>query len=177
MRRRKLQEVLPNPGHYALARLAALVPHLTLITQNVDGLHTRAGSPGVIELHGNIARVKCFAHAHPAATFPDTDAAPRCGICGSLLRPDVVWFGELLPAAALEQAQSAARACDVFLSIGTSNLVEPAASLPWLAAGAGAAVLVINPSPEGQRTGPRIQQLPGRAGVVLPELFREAWPE
>ena len=76
----------------------------------------------------------------------------------------------------LERAREAAAACDVFLSVGTSNLVEPAASLPWLAASHGATVLVVNPTMEGQRRGPRIHHLAGPAGTVLPELLREAWP-
>ena len=176
-RRLKLPDVEPNPGHYALARLARKVPQLTLITQNVDGLHARAGSPEVVELHGNLSRVKCFARHHPVADFPDTEAVPACPTCGSPLRPDVVWFGELLPEAALRRAQAAARGCDLFLSVGTSNLVEPAASLPWVAAQRGAPVLVVNPSTHGQRTGPGVHHLTGPAGRVLPELLQAAWPE
>src|SRR5262245_44517158 len=97
MRRQRLREVEPNPGHLALAELPRRVPRLTLITQNVDGLHQRAGSGDVIELHGNLSRVKCHAQHHPAEHFVDEDAVPRCDRCGSPLRPDVVWFGELLP--------------------------------------------------------------------------------
>jgi NAD-dependent deacetylase len=148
-----------------------------LVTQNVDGLHQRAGSPDVIELHGNLSRVKCFAEHHPAESFPDEETVPGCSRCGSLLRPDVVWFGESLPAAGLERAERAARDCEVFLSVGTSNLVEPAASLPWLAANAGALVIVVNPSSAGQRRGERIHHLAGPAGTILPELLRTAWPE
>lgn len=176
-RRHALRAVEPNPGHLALVELARRVPELTLVTQNVDGLHARAGSRDVIELHGNITRLKCFERNHPIERDPDSESVPRCGICGSAVRPDVVWFGELLPEASLRRAQEAARSCDLFLSVGTSNLVEPAASLPWIAAAAGAAVLVVNPSMEGQRTGPGIHHLTGPAGVVLPALLREAWPE
>lgn len=181
MRRQKLKDVKPNPGHFALAELARRIPDFTLITQNVDGLHARAGSPEVIELHGNIGRVKCCDAGHPAPDFADRDDAgeqvPRCEICGSLLRPDVVWFGELLPAEGLRRAQAAAQNCKVFLSVGTSNLVEPAASLPWLAASAGATVIVVNPSMAGQRTGTGIHHLTGLAGVMLPALLQAAWPE
>jgi len=177
MRRQMLQHAEPNPGHYALVELARRVPRFTLITQNVDGLHARAGSSAVIELHGNITRVKCFDHNHPTSTYSDTESVPSCEICGSRLRPDVVWFGEPLPAAALTRAQTAAQACDVFLSIGTSNLVEPAASLPWLAAARGATVLVVNPSMDGQRSGPGIHHFVGPAGTVLPALLKQAWPE
>lgn len=176
-RRLRLREVEPNPGHYALAQLAHRVPRLTLITQNVDGLHARAGSNEIIELHGNIASVSCFDHRHAAAEFVDSDAVPTCEICGSPLRPDVVWFGEMLPEGALEGARRAAESCDLFLSVGTSNLVEPAASLPWLAASNGATVLVVNLSLEGQRRGPRIHHLEGPSGRVLPELLRGAWPD
>lgn len=102
---------------------------------------------------------------------------PCCPRCGAYLRPDVVWFGELLPVPALERAWAAAEDCDLFLSIGTSNLVEPAASLPWIAAARGGRVAVVNPSPEGQRTGPRIHHLAGPAGRVLPALLHAAWPE
>jgi len=175
-RRLRLRDVMPNPGHYALAELARRVPSLTLVTQNVDGLHARAGSADVIELHGNLARVKCFDQGHPAPDFPDTDAVPRCALCGSPLRPDVVWFGELLPADALRRAQAAAGDCDVFLSVGTSNLVEPAASLPWIATRRGVTVMIVNPSATGQSSGPNIHHLAGPAGRVLPELLREAWP-
>ena len=176
-RRARLREAAPNPGHFALAELARRVPSLTLITQNVDGLHSRAGSPEVLELHGSLSRVKCFAAGHPAPEFPDGERVPRCTLCGSLLRPDVVWFGELLPEGILLRAQAAARACDLFLSVGTSNLVEPAASLPWLAAEAGALVVVVNPNLEGQRRGERIQHLVGPAGALLPALLSAAWPE
>jgi NAD-dependent protein deacetylase/lipoamidase len=177
MRRQRLREIQPNPGHYALVELARRIPDFTLITQNVDGLHALAGSREVIELHGNIARVKCLAAGHPARDVPDSDRVPFCNRCGSPLRPDVVWFGEELPAEALGRAQAAARRCELFLSVGTSNLVEPAASLPWIAAAAGAGVIVVNPSSEGQRSGKGIQHLAGPAGVVLPALLRAAWSE
>jgi NAD-dependent deacetylase len=176
-RRQRLREVQPNPGHYALVELARRIPDFALITQNVDGLHALAGSREVIELHGNLTRIKCFAAGHPVSDFLDSDFLPLCARCGSPLRPDVVWFGESLPAEALVRAQAAARSCEVFLTVGTSNLVEPAASLPWVAAAAGASVIVVNPSKEGQRTGQGIQQLVGPAGVVLPALLRAAWPE
>ncbi|MGQ0702653.1 MAG: SIR2 family NAD-dependent protein deacylase [Gemmatimonadales bacterium] len=175
-RRLRLRDVEPNPGHYALVELARRVPRFTLITQNVDGLHARAGSTDVVELHGNLTRVKCFAGEHPVREFDDTEAVPRCAVCNSLLRPDVVWFGELLPQDALHRAQRTARDCDLFLSVGTSNIVEPAGSLPWIAAERGVPVLVVNPSMEGQRSGRRIHHLPGPAGRILPQLLQEAWP-
>lgn len=175
MRRHAIAATMPNSGHRALARLSH---HLTttLITQNVDGLHQRAGSTDVIELHGNIMRVKCSDCGQLVDPAPDQASVPQCDRCGGLLRPDVVWFGELLPPGALEQAHAAAAACDLFLSIGTSNLVEPAASIPWLAARRGTPVIVINTSVEGQRTGPSIHHLVGQAGTLLPALVDAAWP-
>ena len=175
-RRLAIAEARPNPGHYALAALEKLVPEVTLVTQNIDGLHQRAGSTDVVELHGNIGRVKCFDCNQQATDFVDGEALPRCSRCGGPLRPDVVWFGELLPLDALRRADRAAQSCDVFLSVGTSNLVEPAASLPWTAASSGARVAVINTTGEGQRHGDLIHHLLGPSGQVLPALIRAAWP-
>jgi len=176
-RRLAVADAQPNLGHYALAALERSVPRFTLITQNVDGLHARAGSRDPVEIHGNIGRVKCFDCARIATTFDDTDRVPSCPVCGGQLRPDVVWFGEMLPADALRRAQQAAESADLFLSVGTSNVVEPAASLPWLAADAGAVVVVVNTTLDGQRTGSGIHHLIGPAGTVLPDLVRRAWPD
>ena len=141
MRREKVREVEPNPGHYALVDMAHHIPDFSLITQNVDNLHRKAGSPRVIELHGNLQRVKCScAQQVEAAALSSSKGweeangdVPRCKSCGGLLRPDVIWFGESLPRAELESAVEAARACQVFLSIGTSGTVQPAASLAYAA--------------------------------------------
>jgi NAD-dependent deacetylase len=177
-RRGIVQRAEPNAGHHALARLERLVPDFVLVTQNVDGLHQRAGSARVFELHGNILRTRCSRQGIIVERWVDgPEPPPRCATCGAPLRPDVVWFGELLPGEALHAAWDAASACDVFLSIGTSNLVEPAASLPWRAASAGAEVIVINTAVTGQRTGPHIHHLVGSAGEVLPTLLAAAWPE
>ena len=168
----------PNAGHLALARLESLVPRFTLITQNVDGLHRRAGSRNVVELHGDITRVRCSRDGSLAERWeepPEGGEPPRCERCGAFLRPDVVWFGEQLPEGALRRARAAVHECDVFLSVGTSNLVEPAASLPWLAAAQGAAVIVVNTSMEGQRSGVGIHHLIGPAGEVLPGFLEDAW--
>jgi NAD-dependent deacetylase len=177
MRRELVAGIQPNPGHRALRALEEWVPNFVLITQNVDGLHRRAGSSRVIELHGNLERARCSRENTAFETWEETgEAPPRCRACGAPLRPDVVWFGELLPAEALRAAERAARNCDLFLSIGTSNLVEPAASLPWRAAAGGAEVVVINLTMEGQRSGPGIHHLIGPAGQVLPALLQAAWP-
>jgi NAD-dependent deacetylase len=175
MRRGKLAEVAPNPGHTALVEMSRRIPHFTLITQNVDGLHQLAGSPGVIELHGNIQRVKCFDCGKPAANWQDAGPeVPRCPDCGGLLRPDVVWFGEGLPPAAMQAAEEAARACQVFFSIGTSGLVQPAASLAFAALDHGARVVEINaePTPLTPQVG---FFLPGRSGEILPALVEAVW--
>ena len=179
MRREAALRAEPNAAHLALARLETLVPRFTLVTQNVDGLHRRAGSRDLVELHGDLTRARCSRDCSVAEGWEEPAEGagpPRCERCGAYLRPDVVWFGEALPEEALRRAWAAAEGCDVFLSVGTSNLVEPAASLPWIAAGRGAAVGVINTSMEGQRSGPGIHHLVGPAGRVLSELIEGAWP-
>jgi NAD-dependent deacetylase len=175
-RREQVANVQPNPGHRALAAIAAQVPRFTLLTQNVDGLHVAAGSRNVIELHGNIRRVKCFDHDHPAATWDETgDLPPKCARCGSLLRPDVVWFGERLPTTALNSAAEAVQTCDLFLAVGTSLQVEPAASLPYVALEHGATVAVVSLDVPDRADG-KLYQINGKAGEVLPAWVRAAWP-
>lgn len=127
----------------------------------------------MLELHGNIRRVKCFDHHHPALDWEASDEVPRCTRCGSLLRPDVVWFGEGLPPVVLQAAQEAARSCLVFLSVGTSTVVEPAASLPFLALHAGAAVIEVNPA-DTPLTESATVVLRGTAAGVLPLLMAGA---
>lgn len=171
-RRELVGKAAPNAGHQALVELEELLPKFTLITQNVDGLHQRAGSRQVIELHGSILRTKCFDENVPVDVPPESDARPpRCPRCGAYVRPDVVWFGEMLPREALDAAFIASRACDVFLSIGTSTLVEPAASLPFGARGGGAAVIEINPNPTPLSEHADFV-LRGSAAEVLPLLAR-----
>ncbi|MBA3259063.1 MAG: NAD-dependent deacylase [Gemmatimonadales bacterium] len=177
MRRDAARAAMPNPAHLAIARLESLVPRVTLITQNVDGLHRRAGSSDPIELHGSLFGTRCTREGtvHEGVVDRELEAGrlPRCPDCGALLRPGVVWFGEILPADALRRAQTAASECDVFLSVGTSHQVYPAAGLPGLAASAGAAVAVIDPSPSGPGG---VCRLTGKAGEVLPALLTQAWP-
>jgi NAD-dependent deacetylase len=172
-RREMVASARPNAGHEALATLERQCGErevdFTLVTQNVDGLHRAAGSARVIELHGNIRRVKCFDLHHPVETWPAGNAVPTCPRCGSLLRPDVVWFGEGLAPDGLAAALAAARTCDVFLCVGTSTVVEPAASLPFIAMQSGARVIEVNPQPT-----PLSRQatlgLRGAAGEMLPLL-------
>jgi NAD-dependent deacetylase len=180
MRREAALAAEPNPAHVALARLETLVPRFTLITQNVDGLHRRAGSRNVVELHGDLTRSRCSREGAVVERWEEPAEGgepPRCERCGAYLRPDVVWFGEQLPEQALHLAWGAVYDCDVFLTVGTSNVVEPAASLPWLAAAQGATVGVINTSMEGQRSGAGVYHLTGASGRVLQELVGAVWSE
>jgi NAD-dependent protein deacetylase/lipoamidase len=175
MRRLKAGEVKPNPGHFALAEMEKHIPHFFLITQNVDGLHQKAGSTNVIELHGNITRTRCSRGCGIFTHWEDLPGqVPVCSRCGAKLRPDVVWFGEMLPIGELEAAKDAARTCQVFLSIGTSSLVQPAASLALLARQRNATVVEVN-----QETTPLTNlvdfHLSGKSGIILPELVRQAW--
>lgn len=140
----------PNPGHYALAALEARVPAFTLVTQNVDGLHRRAGSLDPVEFHGNLFENRCFDCGRLASDVPrPCPSPPRCRDCGGLLRPGVVWFGEPIPAGALARSSAAAADCDLFLSVGTSSLVYPAAGLAERAAARGATLVEVNPAPTG----------------------------
>ncbi len=175
LRREKAQAAAPNPGHFALAEMEKQVPSFTLITQNVDGLHRRAGSVNVLELHGSLQRVKCSVCGERATAWDESCSdVPPCPRCGGLLRPDVVWFGESLPFAALESAFEAARTCDAFFSVGTSGLVQPAASLAYAARSKGALVVEINaePTPLTETVDFFLQ---GKSGEVLPALVKAAW--
>jgi NAD-dependent deacetylase len=176
-RRQLVAQSQPNAGHAALVVMQAHVPEWALITQNVDGLHQRAGSHGVIELHGNLMRYVCRAHRHVVSVDePAVGMPPLCPACGSLVRPDVVWFGESLPPAALDAAFTAATSCEVFLSVGTSAVVQPAASLPIQALASGALTVEINPdeTPLSRRVSFVVR---GPAGQVLPALVHAAWPD
>lgn len=175
-RRGLIQGATPNPGHSALARIEKLVPTFTLITQNIDSMHRQAGSQNVIELHGNIFRIRCISEGTIVEMTSETnEIPPRCPSCGEYLRPDVVWFGEQLPEKALERAFRAAQQAAVFFSIGTSGLVHPAAYLPRYAAQAGAVVVEVNPVPTPVSE-IAAYSFRGPAGEVLPALIRSAWP-
>jgi NAD-dependent deacetylase len=146
--RMRLETVLaatPNSGHAALVRLAQCVPDFTLITQNVDGLHAAAGSRDVVELHGSIHRWRCVSCERQSRLAADSSRPTQRCPCGGLLRPGVVWFGEVLPASAWDIAQRAATRAEVFLVIGTSAAVYPAAGLALLAKQSGAYVAEVNP--------------------------------
>jgi NAD-dependent deacetylase len=174
-RRRLIHRCEPHAGHRVLARLQATT-ELVVVTQNIDGLHQRAGSRRVVELHGNIDRFKCLDAHHPVEGDVPVPARngpaepPLCERCGSRIRPDVVWFGESLPSAALELAERLASSCDVMLVVGTSGLVYPAAGLPHLARVSGATTIEINTRPS--ELTPHLDIfLRGPAGHVLPLLL------
>lgn len=148
-RRGLIARCLPNPAHHALVEMESHFADFTLITQNVDGLHQLAGSRNVVELHGNIWRLRCTRDCRSpweSREVPLSPSPPHCSACGALARPDVVWFGESLPEDALSRAWAASERCQVMLVIGTSALVQPAALLPLLALRGGARVVEINPS-------------------------------
>lgn len=173
----------PNGAHRALAELADLVPQLTLVTQNVDDLHERAGSRNVLHLHGELAHPVCEicqrAYTHPEG-MPDVPAEgrrlepPRCAGCGGRVRPGVVWFGESLPELTWMAARDVTRRCDVFLCCGTSAVVHPAASLATMAIETGATTLQINPHPTELDASVNVA-LHGPAGILLPQLVAETW--
>jgi NAD-dependent deacetylase len=162
----------PNPGHYALARLEEILPSMTLITQNVDNLHRRAGSSQVVELHGNIEKYRCLEHSHPSELDPKWGNVPPVCHCGSMIRPDVVWFGEQLPQVELETAFNESGRCDVFIIVGTSGLVQPAASLPQIAASAGAYVIEVNIEKSAVTHWADLI-IEGRSGEILPLIAGE----
>jgi NAD-dependent deacetylase len=172
----RAREVRPNPGHLALARLEAHRGYrdFALYTQNVDDLHERAGSRAVHHLHGRITSFRCHECSAPHSLRAEDQTAsqpPACRRCGGLVRPDVVWFGEMLPEGILERAWAAAGDCAVLLVAGTSGQVYPAADLPRLAQRAGARVIDVNPEPTGISSRADVF-LRGPSGEVLPRVLR-----
>jgi NAD-dependent deacetylase len=169
-RRDAVARAKPHAGHLALAAAQDRFEQFVLVTQNVDGLHRRAGSRQVIELHGNIAQTICLEKCGYLENDPARGPAgepPRCPQCGSWLRPGVVWFGEALDEERLAASQAAARDCEIMLVVGTSGLVYPAAGLPAIARASGAAILMINTDES---------QLDGLARLVIRESAARALP-
>ena len=168
-RREVLGGCAPNPAHHVIAKWSAR-PGFTLVTQNVDGLHERAGTTNVIRYHGSIWTLKCWARCGAPdwddLSIPLTPFPPQCPACGALARPGVVWFGEAIPPAALHAA-ARATACDLFLSIGTSSVVYPAAGLAAQAQAQGAFTVEINPETTGAGVDLAIAL---RAEIALPQL-------
>lgn len=178
-RRQKVGQVQPNPGHHALVALERFVPQVTIVTQNVDGLHRAAGSQHVIELHGSITQHKCFDDCQGSPTLVDIRSLawehaarpPRCPHCGAYLRPNVVWFTEALPQEALAEAFVLCETADVVLIVGTSGMVQPAASLPYVAKQRGNAFLIdVNPNRD-ELVGLCDIYLQGASGVILPQVI------
>lgn len=181
-RRHRVLQAQPNGAHVAIAELARHVPKLTVVTQNVDDLHERAGSRDVIHLHGSLHSPRCI-DCGRAYTLPLTSEAlpeggsriepPRCAACDGYVRPGVVWFGEMLPEAAWNAGLAAAGDCDLFLSVGTSGIVYPAAELPIRALGRGATVVHINPA--RFEVSSQEHFLEGSASVMMQGLLRHAF--
>jgi len=172
-RRDLISKVTFNAAHQALVDLEDQVPHFTLITQNVDGLHLLAGSRNLLELHGDLWKVRCTKCERVVLDrSPDMGTLPTCAHCGGLLRPHVVWFGESLDPDVLGSAVEAARSSEVMLVIGTSAIVQPAASLGLEAKAAGATVAEINLEATGQ-SGAMDYAIHGKAGDIVPRLVGE----
>jgi NAD-dependent deacetylase len=173
----KVRDVDPHPGYYALVRMEAVFDDLVIATQNVDGMHARSGSRNVVELHGSLAAFRCFECGHPynsaklerLRTAAGEVEPPICGQCGGPIRPGVVWFGETLPADAVQRAWAAVGRCDALLVVGTSALVYPAAELPEIALQRGCPVVAINP--DATPLTPRVDVwLEEPAAIALPQL-------
>lgn len=181
-RRATVMHAQPNPAHHAIVAMANLAPHLTVITQNVDDLHERAGSREVLHLHGEILRPYCekcrapylFSNSMPQRPGTPRIEPPRCRSCNGRVRPGVVWFGEGLPQRQWLAACEAAKRCDVFFCVGTSSLVQPAASLTHLAIAAGSTTIQVNPN-STDIDGAVTFALREPAGMILPQLVAAAW--
>jgi len=182
-RRTSLLKCSPNLAHLAIATMANHVPQVTVITQNVDDLHERAGSQEVLHLHGSLFQPRCHACArnynlpteiHDIPLEGQSQMPPKCNHCGGWIRPGVVWFGEALPEQPWRQAIKAIKSCDVLFSIGTSSVVYPAASLPFEATKRGAFVIQVNPTATDLDE-VASSNLKGKAGEIMSELIKATW--
>ena len=169
LRRKSVLACPPHAGHEAIARLEGEHPNVTVVTQNIDGMHQRAGSRNVLELHGSLWRLRCTAHG-VREDVGETYGRYRCEECGGWLRPDITWFGDMLDSFVMSRAAQAIRACDLFISIGTSGVVWPAAGFPQAARDAGARCIEINPE-ANEMSSLYHESIRGKAGDVLPDLF------
>lgn len=178
-RRSRVLLAQPNPAHAVIASFERHFPEMTVVTQNVDDLHERAGSQSIVHLHGQLARPRCFACGHPFEHPPGIPDEPEggrcleppvCEKCGGNIRPGVVWFGEAMPDFEWKKASRLAGECDVMFSIGTSSMVYPAAQLPVLAATNGATVVQVNPCFTGLDRHAKFN-LVGSAGTIMPSIL------
>jgi NAD-dependent deacetylase len=170
-RRSIVKEAKPNPGHYALAQLENQKPKFTLITQNIDGLHRLAGSRNIVEMHGNLWQIRCIRCGTIEQNYdvPLGELPPKCKNCGALGRPNIVWFGEVIPMSVIDKALIAIEECQVMLIVGTSGVVEPAASMGLLAKQTGKIVIEINTEPTINSPLYDLTIL-GKSGEILPLL-------
>jgi NAD-dependent deacetylase len=171
LRQREMRKAQPNPAHETIASMENHFQSFSVLTQNIDGMHRRAGNRNIVELHGNIWRMKCPRDGTLITIDAPVEFIPPFCECGSIMRPDVVWFGEQLPAEAVEKASSVASGCDVMFVVGTSAVVYPAAALPILTKNSGGLVVEVNLEPTDVSTYADISFL-GRAGEILPALWR-----
>jgi NAD-dependent deacetylase len=172
-RRGEMLKASPNPAHLALAELEKRTEDFHLITQNIDNLHRRAGNERIVEIHGNVFRNRCtncgHVYADETCNFEEPNPLPTCPKCGSIARVDVVWFGEALPEKELRESLRAAQNCDVFLTVGTSALVYPAAHLPILAKESGAVLVEVNIEQTGLTWQSDFSFI-GKAGEIIPKF-------
>lgn len=177
-RRELLAGAEPNPGHYAIAALEEVLDHVVVITQNIDGLHNKAGSSDVLPVHGDMRLNKCFANCQGNPTYVDittlewdeAEGPPRCPHCGAYVRPDVVWYEEMLPPDLFERATTLTLTADLMLVVGTSGVTQPVASLPFYAREQGATIIEVNPDVTPITTLTR-WHFAGPSGEVLPVLL------
>lgn len=184
-RRGLVMRCLPNAAHKAITAMQANTNNVTVVTQNVDDLHERAGNQNVLHLHGSLHHPYCFDCGNPhnmQQQIPNEPeggrrlAPPACTKCNGMVRPGVVWFGESLPAQAWQVAQELAAQCDVFFTVGTSSVVYPAAGLPKIAKDSGACVVQVNPHATGIEN-LLDYNLTGKAGATLSGLVASVWPD
>ena len=170
-RRDIIRHAVPNAGHLAIAEFQKYVPKITVITQNIDNLHKRAGSKNIFELHGNIERNYCIKCKTFYNDIEKEEEIPKCK-CGGLIRPDVVWFGEYLPEDQFEGAEIASSVCDIFFVVGTSGIVYPAASLIYTAKYSNTFIIEVNIE-ETEISSLTNKSLIGKAGKILPEILEK----
>lgn len=171
-RRKIIHETKPNPGHFAVAEFEKYFDNVVVVTQNVDNLHNSSGSSTVYELHGNIERNYCVDCREPYYIDSDKESLPKCKFCGGLIRPDVVWFGEMLPQETFAKSEKAAAQSDICIIAGTSAVVYPAAYIPFTAKDAGSYLVEVNVAPT-EISNLVDYSIIGRFGDILPEMLNE----